>query len=123
MKFAVVPSTLSHDDIEAQTTFGMEATARGVTTGNVVDLRYNPRFVGYEDGESEETEGGAPGEPASGNGGRYRVYLGGDSPEHIAGSFEKLEMGMKYATLLYADHVGEPIFVKDNGKTIAVIGG
>ena len=102
------------------------------STGMQVEYRSNPNFIGRrrypgdEDEDDEPTEleieslAAAPGQSSESP---YRVYLGGDEPEHIHGTFGKFEMAMKYAAFLYADHAGQPIFVKENGKTVAVIGG
>lgn len=97
-------------------------------TGVQVEHRANPNFIGYsgeedEDETSELEVESAPATPGQSAESRYRVYLGGDGPEHTHGAFAKLDMAMKYAAILYADHTGQPIFVKENGKTIAVIGG
>ena len=108
------------------------------TTGVQVEHYSNPNFLGYEDededeGEDEDEDNDdeeilaetslITSEPAPAPVSRYRVYLGGDAPEHIHGTFAQLDMAMKYAAALYADHTGQPIFVKENDKTVAVIGG
>ena len=104
------------------------------STGVQVEYRSNPDFIGRrrfpDDEEDESTELEIESASASTDllaqksyPEHIRVYLGGDAPEHISGTFEKLDMAMKYAALLYADHAGRPIFVKENGKTVAVIGG
>ena len=99
------------------------------STGVQVEFRSNPNFIGYRGEEDEDDE---PTEleietisaaPVQSSESPYRVYLGGDEPEYIHGTFAKFEMAMKYAAFLYADHAGQPIFVKENGKTVAVIGG
>ncbi len=106
-------------------------TVLNKSTGVQVEYRSNPNFVGYP-GEGEEEEEEEPsgaevesvaGSPASSTESPYRVYLGGDQPEHIHGTFAKIDMAMKYAACVYVDHPGQPIFVKEHGKTIAVIGG
>ncbi len=105
-------------------------TVLNKSTGVQVEYRSNPNFVGYPgEGEEEEEEpSGAEvesvaGSPAPSTESPYRVYLGGDQPEHIHGTFAKIDMAMKYAACVYVDHPGQPIFVKEHGKTIAVIGG
>ena len=92
-------------------------------TGVQVERYSNPDFVGYEDEEDEEDDlEDSPAEPAV-SASQYRVYLGGDSPEHIHGTFAGLEMALKYGAMLHAEHANQPIFVKIEGKTVAVIGG
>lgn len=92
-------------------------------TGVQVERYSNPDFVGYEDEEDEEDDPeDSPAEPAV-SASQYRVYLGGDSPEHIHGTFAGLEMALKYGAMLHAEHANQPIFVKIEGKTVAVIGG
>lgn len=101
-------------------------TVVNLSTGVQVEYRSNPNFIGYPDDADEPVEPlveSVASAPASGGESPYRVYLGGDEPEHIHGTFGKFEMAMKYAAFLYADHAGQPIFVKENGKTIAAIGG
>ncbi len=103
-------------------------TVVNATTGVEVERYSNPNFLGYEDDEDEPEDGDESDEPVTaGTRGddatRYRVYLGGDGPEHIHGTFVRFDMAMKYAAGLYADRPGQPIFVKENGKTLAVVGG
>ena len=105
-------------------------TVMNKNTGVQVEYRINPSFIGYPGDDEEEEEEptefeveSVPASPGASVQSPYRVYVGGDEPEHIHGTFGKFEMAMKYAAVLYADHPGQPIFVKENGKTVAVIGG
>ena len=105
-------------------------TVVNATTGVEVERYSNPNFLGYEDDayEDEPGDGDESDEPVTAgtrddDPTRYRVYLGGDGPEHIHGTFARFDMAMKYAAGLYADRPGQPIFVKENGKTLAVVGG
>ena len=99
------------------------------TTGVQVEEYSNPNFLGYEDEDDAEDDdpedSGAGSQPAlvSTPPSQYRVYLGGDGPEHIHGTFVGLEMALKYGAMLHDEHANQPIFVKIEGKTIAVIGG
>ena len=118
-----VEDLLEDEDVE-------HVTVINKSTGVQVEYRGNPNFIGYPDDEYEDDDEPAETEIASvvaasrqSAESPYRVYLGGDEPEHIHGTFGKFEMAMKYAAYLYADHVGQPIFVKEKGKTVAVIGG
>ncbi len=119
-----VDELLEDEDVE-------HVTVINKSTGVQVEYRGNPNFIGYpDDGEDEDDDEPAETEIESvaathrqSTESPYRVYLGGDEPEYIHGTFAKFEMAMKYAAYLYADHVGQPIFVKEKGKTVAVIGG
>ncbi|MHB1539681.1 MAG: hypothetical protein ACYCV6_01405 [Steroidobacteraceae bacterium] len=96
------------------------------TTGVQVEHYSTPSFLGYEEeDEDDEPAETAPvvSDPVLPAVNPYRVYLGGDKPEHIHGAFSKFDMAMRYATLLYSEHTGQPIFVMGDGKTLAVIGG
>ena len=100
-------------------------------TGVQVERYPNPAFVGYED-DGEEGDEDDPEYPYTDDpvptveqvpASQYRVYLGGDGPECINGTFAGLDMALKYGAILHAEHEDQPIFVKIEGKTIAVIGG